>query len=81
MEHHANIVPWQMLAEERGLQLRVWPLQPDGTLDLARLPELVDASCKLLAVTQVSNVLGTENPVARHYRPRQSPGAEFDGAG
>ena len=63
MEHHANIVPWQMLAQERGLQLRVWPLQPDGTLDLARLPELVDASCKLLALTEVSNVLGTVNPV------------------
>ncbi|MDU7768549.1 MAG: aminotransferase class V-fold PLP-dependent enzyme, partial [Serratia marcescens] len=63
MEHHANIVPWQMLAQERGLQLRVWPLQPDGTLDLARLPELVDSSCKLLALTEVSNVLGTVNPV------------------
>ncbi|MEL5308646.1 cysteine desulfurase SufS [Serratia nevei] len=63
MEHHANIVPWQMLAQERGLQLRVWPLQPDGTLDLALLPELVDSSCKLLALTEVSNVLGTVNPV------------------
>ncbi len=43
MEHHANIVPWQMLAQERGLNLRVWPLQPDGTLDLAQLPGLIDA--------------------------------------
>ncbi|WP_411754501.1 aminotransferase class V-fold PLP-dependent enzyme, partial [Serratia sp. (in: enterobacteria)] len=47
MEHHANIVPWQMLAQERGITLRVWPLQPDGTLDLAQLPGLIDASTKL----------------------------------
>ena len=81
MEHHANIVPWQMLAQERGLQLRVWPLQPDGTLDLARLPELVDASCKLLALTEVSNVLGTVNPVRDIIAGARAPGAEFDGAG
>lgn len=64
MEHHANIVPWQMLAQERGITLRVWPLQPDGTLDLAQLPSLIDASTKLLAITQVSNVLGTVNPLS-----------------
>ncbi|MBL5828338.1 cysteine desulfurase SufS [Serratia fonticola] len=64
MEHHANIVPWQMLAQERGITLRVWPLQPDGTLDLAQLPGLIDASTKLLAITQVSNVLGTFNPLS-----------------
>lgn len=64
MEHHANIVPWQMLAQECGIQLRVWPLQPDGTLDLAQLPGLIDASTKLLAITQVSNVLGTVNPLS-----------------
>ncbi|CAI0868320.1 Cysteine desulfurase [Serratia grimesii] len=63
MEHHANIVPWQMLAQERGLNLRIWPLQQDGTLDLAQLPGLIDTSTKLLALTQVSNVLGTVNPV------------------
>ncbi|AHG22365.1 cysteine sulfinate desulfinase [Chania multitudinisentens RB-25] len=63
MEHHANIVPWQMLARERGIQLRVWRLQPDGTLDLAQLPGLIDASTRLLAITQVSNVLGTVNPL------------------
>lgn len=63
MEHHANIVPWQILAQERGITLRVWPLQPDGTLDLAQLPGLIDASTKLLAITQISNVLGTVNPL------------------
>ncbi|MGF6189450.1 cysteine desulfurase SufS [Serratia sp. 2723] len=63
MEHHANIVPWQMLAQERGITLRIWPLQPDGTLDMAQLPDLIDVSTKLLAITQVSNVLGTVNPL------------------
>jgi cysteine desulfurase/selenocysteine lyase len=63
MEHHANIVPWQMLAQERGITLRIWPLQQDGTLDLTQLPGLIDASTKLLAITQVSNVLGTVNPL------------------
>lgn len=64
MEHHANIVPWQMLAQERGIELRVWPLQPDGTLDQAQLPHLIDASTRLLAIAQISNVLGTVNPLS-----------------
>ncbi|WP_419245683.1 cysteine desulfurase SufS [Serratia sp. NFX21] len=82
MEHHANIVPWQMLAQERGLNLRVWPLQPDGTLDLARLPGLIDASTKLLALTQVSNVLGTVNPVQEITAQAKAAGLKvlIDGA-
>ncbi|MFZ1874988.1 MAG: cysteine desulfurase SufS [Chania sp.] len=63
MEHHANIVPWQMLAQDRGIELRIWRLQPDGTLELGQLPHLIDASTRLLAITQVSNVLGTVNPL------------------
>lgn len=63
MEHHANIVPWQMLAEEKQLSLRYFPLLPDGTLDIARLPALIDERTRLFAVTQVSNVLGTRNPL------------------
>ncbi|MFT4463649.1 MAG: cysteine desulfurase SufS [Sodalis sp. (in: enterobacteria)] len=63
MEHHANIVPWQMLAEEKQLSLRYIPLLPDGTLDIARLPALIDERTRLFAVTQVSNVLGTRNPL------------------
>lgn len=63
MEHHANIVPWQMLAEEKHLSLRHLPLLPDGTLDIARLPALIDERTRLFAVTQVSNVLGTRNPL------------------
>ncbi|AHF74154.1 Cysteine desulfurase SufS subfamily [Candidatus Sodalis pierantonius str. SOPE] len=63
MEHHTNIVPWQMLAEEKQLLLRYFPLLPDGTLDIARLPALIDERTRLFAVTQVSNVLGTRNPL------------------
>lgn len=82
MEHHANIVPWQMLAQERGLHLRVWPLQQDGTLDLAQLPGLIDASTKLLAMTQVSNVLGTVNPVREIIAQAKAAGLKvlIDGA-
>lgn len=64
MEHHANIVPWQMLCERVGAELRVIPLNQDGTLQLDVLPTLLDERTRLLAITQVSNVLGTENPVA-----------------
>ena len=82
MEHHANIVPWQMLAQERGLNLRVWPLQQDGTLDVAQLPGLIDATTKLLALTQVSNVLGTVNPVQEITAQAKAAGLKvlIDGA-
>ncbi|QZN94202.1 cysteine desulfurase SufS [Symbiopectobacterium purcellii] len=63
MEHHANIVPWQMLAERQGVELRVLPLTAQGTLDLSQLDSLLDTRTRLLAVAQVSNVLGTENPL------------------
>lgn len=63
MEHHANIVPWQMLCERVGAELRVLPLLADGTLNLEALPSLIDEQTRLLAVTHVSNVLGVENPL------------------
>ncbi|CAK9885200.1 MAG: Cysteine desulfurase [Candidatus Erwinia impunctatus] len=63
MEHHANIVPWQMLAARTGAEIRFIPLTDEGELDLAKLPALLDSRTRLLAVTQVSNVLGTVNPV------------------
>ncbi|MRS16874.1 cysteine desulfurase SufS [Enterobacteriaceae bacterium RIT691] len=63
MEHHANIVPWQMLCTRTGAELRVIPLNPDGTLQHDKVPGLFDSNTRLLAITQVSNVLGTENPV------------------
>ena len=63
MEHHANIVPWQMLAKEIGIEIRVWPLTATGELEPGALAGLMDDSTKLLAITQVSNVLGTVNPI------------------
>lgn len=63
MEHHANIVPWQMVAERVGAEVRFIPLSETGELDLAALPGLIDSRTRMLAVTQVSNVLGTVNPV------------------
>ncbi|MGK6326207.1 cysteine desulfurase SufS [Erwinia sp. DT-104] len=63
MEHHANIVPWQMVAERTGAEVRFIPLTADGELDLAALPKLMDSRTRMLAVTHVSNVLGTINPV------------------
>ena len=63
MEHHANIVPWQMLAKEIGIEIRVWPLTATGELEPAALAGLMDNTTKLLAITQVSNVLGTVNPI------------------
>jgi cysteine desulfurase/selenocysteine lyase len=62
MEHHADLVPWLMLKEERGISLRYIPITDDGLLDLADLERLVDG-VKLVGVTGVSNVLGTINPV------------------
>ncbi|HGN1704858.1 TPA: cysteine desulfurase SufS [Providencia rettgeri] len=63
MEHHANIVPWYMLAEEIGFEIRVIPISDDGQLQLASLDELIDSRTRLLSFTHISNVLGTVNPV------------------
>lgn len=82
MEHHANIVPWQMLCERTGAELRVIPLNPDGTLQLDVWRELLDDRTRLLAITQVSNVLGTENPIAEMTALAHQHGAKVlvDGA-
>ena len=63
MEHHSNLVPWQMLAERTGATLRWLGLTDDGRLDLSDLDEVVNERTKLFAFTHVSNLLGTENPV------------------
>jgi cysteine desulfurase/selenocysteine lyase len=65
MEHHANLVPWQMLCEERGARLRVAPVLDDGALDLDAFARLLSERTKLVAVAHASNVLGTLNPIAR----------------
>jgi len=64
MEHHSNIVPWQQLAERVGAAIDWVPVDGDGLLDLGALAELLERGPKLVAVAHVSNVLGTENPVA-----------------
>ena len=63
MEHHANIVPWQMLAQEKGATIKVIPMTDDGELILDTLDELLTSRTKLVGVVHVSNVLGTVNPV------------------
>ncbi|MGY0634832.1 cysteine desulfurase [Luteimonas sp. A478] len=63
MEHHANIVPWQLAAERTGASIRVAEIQPDGSLDLDALHAAMTPDVKLLALTHVSNLLGTVNPV------------------
>lgn len=63
MEHHANIVPWQMLCEEKGAQLRVVPMNDAGELLLDDYQTLLNERTKLVAITHVSNALGTVNPV------------------
>ena len=63
MEHHANIVPWQLVAQRTGARVRVAEILPDGSLDPAGLYAAMTPDVKLLAVTHVSNVLGTVNPV------------------
>lgn len=63
MEHHSNIVPWQQLAQRTGAVVKFLPIREDGTLAMERLEEFLSSKTKLLAVTAVSNVLGTINPV------------------
>src|SRR3546814_1907918 len=63
MEHHANIVPWQLVAQRTGARIEVVELLPDGSLDLDMLRAKMTPDVKLLAVTPLSNVLGTVNPV------------------
>ncbi len=63
MEHHSNIVPWQMLRERKGIILKAAPIADDGSLDLEKLETLFTPRTRLLSVCHVSNVLGTVNPI------------------
>ncbi len=65
LEHHANLVPWQIVCEERGATLRVAPISDDGDVQLDAYAALLGPRTRLVAVTHVSNVLGTVNPVRR----------------
>jgi cysteine desulfurase / selenocysteine lyase len=75
MEHHANLVPWQMLARRHRLVLRFLPLNETGELDLSRLSDLLGPRTRLVALTHTSNVLGTINPVAEIVAAARRRGA------
>ena len=65
MEHHSNIVPWQLMAGRKGAKIVVLPIDDDGRLMIEKLDDLITLHTKLIAVAHVSNVLGTINPIAR----------------
>ena len=75
MEHHSNIVPWQLLARERGIVLKFAKLTPDQTLDVAHLETLISSRTKLVSIAHVSNTLGCVNPVADVVRLAKGVGA------
>ena len=82
MEHHSNIVPWQMLCDEKGARLRVAPINDAGELLLDEFERLIGPKTRLVAVTHVSNVLGTLNPIRRIVEMAHARGARVlvDGA-
>jgi cysteine desulfurase/selenocysteine lyase len=75
MEHHANLVPWQLAAAATGATLKYIPLTADGRLDLSSLDQLLTSKTKLVAVTAMSNVLGTINPINELARRAHDVGA------
>ncbi len=75
MEHHSNLVPWQMLAAERDARLEFIPVTPEGRLDLRSLEALLGLGPRLVAFTQMSNVLGTINPAAELVTRAHAAGA------
>ncbi|MDC7252732.1 aminotransferase class V-fold PLP-dependent enzyme [Wohlfahrtiimonas chitiniclastica] len=82
MEHHANIVPWQMICQLKGAHLLVVPVLDDGSLDMAFLDANLTERVKIVAVTQISNVLGTINDIATITQKAHAVGAKIlvDGA-
>ena len=75
MEHHSNIVPWQLLSQRKGAELRWFGLTDDGHLDTSNIDELITERTKVVALTWVSNMLGTINPVAEIARRAHEVGA------
>ena len=82
MEHHANIVPWQMLCQRKGAQLKVIEITPEGELNLDSFAQLLCDKTRLVAITQVSNALGSINPVKSIISQARAMGAKtlIDGA-
>jgi cysteine desulfurase/selenocysteine lyase len=75
MEHHSNVIPWQMAARDRGVTLKAVPLAGDGLLDLDALDQLLTERTRVVAVAHVSNVLGTINPIPRIVARARAAGA------
>lgn len=75
LEHHSNIVPWQILCQEKGARLRVLEMTDEGSLKFEQLDELLNERTKLVAVNHVSNALGTINPVAQIVKKAHAHGA------
>lgn len=75
IEHHSNIVPWQMAAERKGAELRIIPVTDDGSLDLSKLEELIDSKTKMVAITQTSNTLGTNTNLQHITQVAHNAGA------
>ncbi len=82
LEHHSNIVPWQMLCEKTGALLKVIPMTPEGTLEISGFEELLSENTRLVFVNHVSNALGTINPIERLISMAHHFGAKIliDGA-
>ncbi len=82
LEHHSNLVPWQMLAQQRGVRLRFLPMTPEGRLDLDRLDSELTERCRLVALTHCSNVTGAVTDVGRVVAAAHAVGAKvmLDGA-
>jgi len=82
MEHHSNMIPWQILSQEKGVVLRWVPITENHLLDLKKLDDFLTSRTKLVAVTQMSNVLGTINPIKQIIQKAHTAGAKVivDGA-
>jgi cysteine desulfurase / selenocysteine lyase len=82
MEHHSNIVPWQLMAERKNAVVKMWPFDEKGELSLKQLDELISPKTKLITVAHVSNVLGTINPIGEIVTTAHAKGVPvfIDGA-
>lgn len=76
MEHHANIVPWQMLCEEKGAKLKIIPISEEGELDMDAFEAMLSSKTKLVSIVHVSNTLGTINPVEEIIKKSHAFGAK-----
>ncbi|MCV4608376.1 aminotransferase class V-fold PLP-dependent enzyme, partial [Escherichia coli] len=74
-EHHANLVPWHLIAQQTGSRIKTIPITSDGRLDLEALDVLLTSKVRLVSLVHVSNVLGTLNPVAEIARRAKETGA------